>query len=209
MRTVFRLSIILFTSIFVFTSCSALRDIQNAMTNLARCTFKLESVGSFALSGIRLSDKRSLSDFSVTDGVKLAAAFARDEFPASFTLNVAAINPNDGTGGTSRTSATLTSFAWTLIIDNTLTINGDITDPITIPGTGQKTIIPLGMNLDLAKFFKERGYDSVVNLALALGGANSSPSRIILRATPRIRTALGDITYPGAIDIIDREFRAQ
>jgi hypothetical protein len=209
MRTVPRLSIILFTSIFVFTSCSALRDIQNAMTNLARCKFKLESVDNFALSGIRLSDKRSLSDFSVTDGVRLAAAFARDEFPASFTLNVAAVNPNDGTGGTSQTSATLTSFAWTLIIDNTFTINGDITDPITIPGTGQKTIIPLGMNLDLAKFFKERGYDSVVNLALALGGANSSPSRIILRATPRIRTALGDITYPGAIDIIDKEFRAQ
>ncbi len=209
MKRDFRLPILLLTAIFLFTSCSALKDIQKAMTNLSRCKFKLESVNNFTLSGISLSNKQAASDFSLTDGVKLAAAFARNEFPASFTLNVAAINPNDGTGGTKQTSATLTSFAWTLILDNTLTINGDIADPITIPGTGQKSNIPLVMNLDLAKFFKDRGYDAVVNLAMALGGVNSSPSRITLRATPRLRTSFGEITYPGAIDIIDKEFRAQ
>ncbi|MFZ1729668.1 MAG: hypothetical protein WBQ23_08090 [Bacteroidota bacterium] len=209
MKRYSRPAILFFMAVFLFTSCNALRDIQKSMTNLSRCQFKLESVNNFALSGIRLSDKKSVSDFSLTDGVKLAAAFARNEFPASFTLNVAAINPNDGTGGTQQTSATLTSFAWTLILDNTLTINGNIADPITIPGTGQKSIIPLVMNLDLAKFFKDRGYDAVVNLALALGGANSSPSRITLRATPRIRTSFGEITYPGAIDIVDKEFKAQ
>ncbi|MDX9758038.1 MAG: hypothetical protein RBU27_02660 [Bacteroidota bacterium] len=202
-------TLLLVSAVLFLTSCAALQDIQKAMTNLSRCQFKLESVNQFALSGINLSNKSTMSDFSLTDGARLAASFARNEFPASFTLNVAAINPNDGTGGTPQTAATLTSFAWTLILDNTLTINGDIADPITIPGTGQKTIIPLQMNLDLARFFKERGYDAVVNLALALGGANSSPSRITLRATPRIRTSLGDISYPGAIDIIDKEFRAQ
>ncbi len=196
-------------SLLMLTSCSALKDIQQAMTNLTRCKFKLDSVGSFSLMGVNLSNKSSINDFSIADGVKLAAGFARDEFPASFTLNVAAINPNDGTGGTKQTAATLTSFAWTLIIDNTLTINGDIADPITIPGTGQQAIIPLQMNLDLAKFFKDKGYESVVNLAMALGGVNGSPSRITLRATPRINTSLGTITYPGAIDIIDKEFRAQ
>ncbi len=193
----------------LFGSCDALKDLQKSIANLSRCKFKLESVNGFSLMGVNLSNKTSLSDFSVVDGARLAAGFARNEFPASFTLNVAAINPNDGTGGTTQTTATLTSFAWTLILDNTLTINGDITDPITIPGTGQQTIIPLQMNLDLAKFFKEKGYQSVMNLALALGGANSSPSRITLRATPRIRTSIGDIAYPGAIDIVDKEFKAQ
>jgi hypothetical protein len=200
---------LLLVGVMFLTSCNILKDIQKSVSNLSRCKFKLDSVSGFSLMGINLSNKSSLSDFGLTDGARLAAAFARNEFPASFTLNVAAINPNDGTGGTPQTSATLTSFAWTLILDNTLTINGDITDPITIPGTGQQSIIPLQMNLDLAKFFKDRGYDSVINLALALGGANSSPSRIVLRATPRIRTSLGDISYPGAIDIIDQEFKAQ
>ena len=201
--------VLLLLSVVMLTSCSALKDIQQAMTNLSRCKFKLDAVNNFQFAGIRLADKKSLSVLNLTDGVKLTSAFARDEFPASFTLNVAAINPNDGTGGTKQTSATLTSFAWTMIIDDKLTINGDISEPITIPGTGQQTIIPLQMNLDLAKFFKEKGYESVVNLAMALGGVNGSPSRITLRATPRLRTSFGDITYPGAIDIIDKEFRAQ
>ena len=144
-----------------------------------------------------------------TDAAKLVAAFTQNNFPASFTLNVAAINPNDGTGGTSNTAATLTSFAWTLILDNTTTINGNIADPIAIPGTGRQTIIPLRMDLDLAKFFKDKGYESVVNLALALGGVNGSPARVTLRAKPKIHTELGEIAYPGEINIIDKEFRVQ
>lgn len=208
MKRFFKPSVLLL-SVLLLTSCSALKDMQKAMTNLSRCKFKLDSVNNFQLMGIGLSNKGSVSDFGIADGVKLAAAFARDEFPASFTLNVAAVNPNDGTGGTPQAAATLTSFAWTLIIDDKLTVNGDITDPITIPGTGQQAIIPLQINLDLAKFFKEKGYESVVNLAMALGGVNGSPSRITLRATPRLRTSFGEITYPGAIDIIDKEFRAQ
>jgi hypothetical protein len=122
-------------------------------------------------------------------------------------VNVAAVNPNDGTGGSTKSTATLTNFAWTLLIDNATTINGDIASPITIPGTGQQAIIPLRMNLDLVKFFKEKGYDHIVNLALALGGANSSPSRLTLRAKPAIKTDFGPISYPREIDIIDKEFR--
>ena len=39
-------------------------------------------------------------------------------------------------------------------------------------GTGEQTIILLQMNLDLATFFNENGYDSIINLAIAIGGAN-------------------------------------
>lgn len=185
-------------------SCSVLKGVQQAMVNLTRCTFKVDNVSNFTLVDIPLSGK---SKFTMTDGVRLMAAFSRNEFPASFTLNIAAINPNDGTGGTAQSSATLTSFAWTLFLDNTKTITGNIASPITIPGTGQQTIIPLQMKLDLVRFFKDRGYDSIINLALALGGANSSPSRVTLRATPTITTQFGPITYPGEIEIVDKEFR--
>lgn len=203
-----RISVLVLFSIAGF-SCTQLKDLGRAISNLARCSFKLDSVNNFELMGVGLSNKQKLSDFSILDGAKLAAGFARNEFPASFTLNVAAINPNDGTGSRQRASATLTSFAWTMIIDNATTISGDIPEPIVIPGTGQQTIIPLKMGLDLAQFFKDKGYESVLNLALALGGVNGSPSRITLRAKPRIRTDFGEITYPGEIDIIDTEFRAQ
>ncbi len=191
---------------FTSLSCTMLKEIGQAVANLSRCKFKLDSISDFSLAGVSLAGKTSLT---VSDGVKLAGAFARNEFPAAFNLNVAALNPNDGTGGTSKSNATLTSLAWKLIIDNTMTVNGDIPSPIVIPGTGQQVILPLHMSLDLAKFFKDKGYESLINLALALGGANSSPSRVTLRAKPTIRTDFGPITYPGEIDIIDKEFRAQ
>lgn len=185
-------------------SCNVVKGIQEAVTNLSRCTFKLANVSDFSLSGISLSGK---SGFTIMEGATLAAAFARGELPASFTVNVAAMNPNDGTGGTTKSTATLSSFAWTLLIDNTTTINGDIASPITIPGTGQTTTIPLRMSLDLVKFFKDKGYNSIINLALALGGANSSPSHLTLRARPTISTDFGPITYPSEINIVDKEFR--
>lgn len=185
-------------------SCNVVKEISQAVTNLSRCKFKLANVNAFTVAGVQLTGKSGLN---FTDGATLVAAFARGELPASFTVNVSAVNPNDGTGGSPKSAATLTSFAWTLIIDNATTINGDIASPITIPGTGQESIIPLRMSLDLVKFFKEKGYDHIINLALALGGANSSPSRLTLRARPTIKTDFGPIAYPGEIDIVDREFR--
>jgi hypothetical protein len=202
-RPIFVLIILLLPAL-ANLSCSVARDIERAMTNLSRCTFKLDNVTDFSLAGIPLGSK---SKVSLTDGVKLLAGFAQNDLPASFTLNVAAVNPNDGRGGTRASSATMTSFAWTLLLDSTVTINGDIGSPITIPGTGQQVLIPLRMQLNLVQFFKQRGYEHILNLALALGGVGGSPSRITLRAKPTIQTDLGPITYPGEIDIVDKEFR--
>lgn len=195
--------------IFLFASCTALKNIQDAIVNLQRCEFKLASVNNFRLMGVSLENKSKVSDFSLADGARLAAGFARNEFPATFRLNVAARNPNDGSGGTKQASATLTSFAWTLLIDDKTTINGNIKDPITIPGTGQEATIPLDITLDLADFFGNKGYESVANLALALGGANGSPSRLKLVAKPSIKTEYGVIDYPGEITIVDKEYRAK
>ena len=201
-------SIVLFLlpAMFMSISCSALRGVGEAITNLSRCSFKVESVSNFSLAGISLGNK---SSYSIADGLTLAASFARNEFPASFTLNVAAVNPNDGTGGTPSSAATLTRFAWTLLIDNTETIRGDIAEPFTIPGTGQQSIIPLTMSLDLFQFFRNRGYESIINLALALGGVNRTTSSITLRARPTIDTRFGPINYPEEITIVDREFRSR
>ncbi len=187
-------------------SCNVIKEIGQAVTNLSRCTFKLDGIGDFRLAGIPLSGKSSLN---LADAAQAVGSFSRGELPASFVLNVAAVNPNDGTGGSPKSTATLSSFAWTLLIDNTQTISGDIAEPVVIPGTGQRSIIPLRMNLDLVRFFRERGYDKMVNLALALGGAQGSAARVTLRAKPTVRTDYGPITYPNEIDIVDKEFRGQ
>jgi len=181
----------------------------DALGNLQRLQFKLGKINGFTLAGVRLDNKRSISDISIIDAANLVAAFTRGELPASFTLNVLAKNPNDGTGGTKNTTAILKSLAWRMFLDNKETINGNISQNIEIPGVGQETTIPIVMSLDLVKFFKDQGYENILNLALALGGVSGSSSRVQLRATPTVETFLGPITYPGEITIVDKEFRSQ
>lgn len=190
----------------VFGSCAAFKDIQRTLANLARVQFKLGTVTDFTLAGIPLAGKTGVS---ANDGALLLSAYLHDELPASFTLTVEAVNPNDGTGGTPQASATMTSFDWTLVIDTTFTIRGDLAEPLTIPGTGQTVTIPLRMNLDLLRFFRHKEYQSLINLALAMGGHQGSASRLQLRARPTIQTNLGPIKYPDYITIVDKEFRAE
>jgi len=197
------LSLILSLS-FLSLSCQALQEITQAMSNLSRLKFKLTGVREFRLAGVNLSGKSSLR---ISDSPALLSAVSQGKLPASFTLDIAAINPNDGTAGTTRTAATLAGFAWTLLIDDTPTITGDLDAPLTIPGTGEQVRIPMRMNLDLIQFFENKGIDHLVNLALALGGTSGSPTRLTLRARPTVQTSLGTFRYPDEINIISKEFR--
>ncbi|HET7153006.1 MAG TPA: hypothetical protein VFJ29_04515 [Candidatus Kapabacteria bacterium] len=193
---------------FFTTQCGYLSQLQNTIVNLQRCKFKLGSVDNFTLAGVSLAGKHSLSDFSlIGDGAKLAAAFANRSLPAQFTLNVLATNPNDGTGGTTSTSATLVGMPWNLLVDGKQTISGDIGTHVQIPGKGQSATIPLPASVDLYQFFGDKQYEDIVNLALAMGGANGSAGRLTLRGTPKVSTPLGDISYPNPINIVDKEFR--
>jgi hypothetical protein len=185
-------------------SCQALQEITQAMSNLSRLKFKLTGVREFRLAGVNLSGKSSLR---LSDSPALLSAVSQKKLPASFTLDIAAINPNDGSAGTTKTAATLAGFAWTLLIDDTPTITGDLDAPLAIPGTGEQVRIPVRMNLDLIQFFENKGVDNLVNLALALGGASGSPSRLTLRARPTVQTSLGTFRYPDEINIISKEFR--
>ena len=204
---VFAVILLTVSMLFLYQSCKTLSQFTNALTNLKNCQFKLENVNNFSLAGITLNNKKSISDFSLTDGFKLTQAFASKQFPAAFTLNVSAKNPNDGKGGSQQTTATLTSLDWRLLIDDTPTVAGDISHSFDIPGTGQSTIIPLGVNLDLYQFFGKQGYDKIVNLALALGGVNSSPTRLKLDVHPTISTPIGPMSYPGRITVVDKEYK--
>jgi hypothetical protein len=163
-------------------------------------------VNNFQVNGLDISNKSSLNDFNPTDVLKLTTMFTQGKLPVSFVLNVDAKNPNDGTGGYQRTDATLKSFKWRLFIDDKETISGDIDAPVTVPGTGEITKIPLRINIDLLQFFKDQGFEKVINLALTLGGKNGTTSKITLYAQPTVSTPIGNITYPGELKIIDTQF---
>lgn len=185
-----------------FIGCSIFKQ----MTNISRLKFRLNSISDFAVNGINISNKSSIRDFNVFDSAQLLNSMSKGSLPVSFNLNVEAQNPNDG-GGYPRQDLDIVDFKWRLIIDDVETLSGNIARPISVPGTGETTIFPITVQLDLYKFFRERGFDNLINLALALGGKSQNLSRVVLKATPTLQTPFGKITYPGELEIIDREFR--
>lgn len=196
------LSAVLISLVISGIQCS----VYESFTNLSRLQFKVGAVDGFQINGVSISNKSKLSDFNPMDLLSLSSAFAQGSLPASFVLNVDAKNPNDGTGGYKKSDATLQNFKWRLFLDDKETISGDIDQPVAIPGTGDVTTIPIRINLDLIKFFKDRGYESIINLALALGGNQGSSSKITLFATPTVSSPFGNITYPGELKLVDTQF---
>jgi hypothetical protein len=183
-------------------SCS----VYQTIVNISRLKFKLDQVNNFLVSGIPVSNKTQLKDFSAAEILKISSSFAQGKLPVSFTLNVQAKNPNDGTGGYPKTSATIKSFPWRLLLDEKETISGNIGSPVSVPGTGELTNIPIQLNLDLMTFFKDRGYESLINLALNIGGYKKSASSVVLLAQPTVGTSIGNITYPGELKIVSYQF---
>jgi len=198
--------ITIFAASLLLSGCKTLNQLKDSIANLQRLEFKLDNVNNFQLAGVNLSNIKSVNDLSVMDGIKLTQAFAQKSLPARFVLNVDAKNPNDGTGGTKQSSATLTGLDWRLYIDGKQTIAGDISSNLVIPGTGKATSIPLTMNIDLYEFFGNEGYSDLINLALAIGGQNGSAANIKLDARPTVKTQFGNINYPGRINIVDKDW---
>lgn len=196
------LSAVLISFVISGIQCS----VYESFTNLSRLQFKVGEVDGFQINGVSISNKSKLGDFNPLDVLNLSSAFAQGTLPASFVLNVEAKNPNDGTGGYKKSDATLQNFKWRLFLDDKETVSGDIEQPIAIPGTGDVTTIPIRINIDLIKFFKDRGYESIINLALALGGNQGSSSKITLFATPTVSSPFGNITYPGELKLVDTQF---
>lgn len=194
-------------SLLIVVSLVAIQcSVYQTITNLSRLQFKLGDVNNFSLMNINLTGKSKLADFSPVDLLKITSSFASGKLPVSFMINVQAKNPNDGTGGYNRTDATLKSLRWRLELDGKETITGDISSPVTVPGTGEITNIPVRIELDLKEFFADKGYESLINLALSLGGAQGSSSKIALYASPTVTSVIGDIRYPGELKIVDTQF---
>jgi hypothetical protein len=197
------LSIIILLSLVISgIQCS----VYESFTNISRLQFKVGQVDGFQINGVSISNKSKLSDFNPLDLLNISSSFAQGTLPASFVLNVDAKNPNDGTGGYPNSDATLQGFKWRLFLDDKETVSGDIDKPVTVPGTGEIATIPIRINLDLLKFFNDKGYESIINLALALGGNQGSSSKVSLYATPTVSSPFGNIKYPGELKLVDTQF---
>lgn len=167
------------------------------LTALKQVDFSIAGVQDGRLAGVDLRRIASYSDLNALDVARIALAVGRQDVPLEFRVLIRADNPADN-----RTAATMVKLAWTLLLDDKETISGVLDTVVTMP-PGETTYIPVPMRLNLRQFFGGPA-QSLVNLAASVAGLSSRPTRIAVRAVPTIHTALGDITYPGAITIVSR-----
>jgi len=200
---------IIYLLILVFAagiySCSGVSD---AVTNAQKLQWKLGNVSGMKVSGVNISNVSSMTQINAMDLLKITNDFASGKLPATFTLNLLAKNP-EKSGGTQNSTDVIRSVKWRLLVDNKETINGNVSGPITIPGVGQTSTIPVAMSLDLLQIFQNEGMQNLISLALGMGGSQGSAARLSLKIQPTIDTFLGSITYPGEITVIDKEFRSK
>lgn len=191
MRLFHRISIGL--AFLLTASCATLQQIAA----LRSVNFQLDQFADVRVAGIDASGVSSYSDLGIMDAARVGAAIARRELPLTFQVHVRAENPQENP-----VTARLVRMQWTLFLDDTETISGLIDQELELP-PGQPRDIPVSISLDLFDFFERSGPD-LFNLALNIVGVGNEPSRVALRALPTVNTALGPISYPQPITIVDR-----
>ncbi|MBK8553025.1 MAG: hypothetical protein IPL53_18970 [Ignavibacteria bacterium] len=202
-RIIQSVSVFLLLITFQF-GCSGVNE---TIKNAQRLQFKLGPVDNFNLAGVKLKNVSSINDLNIIDGAALLAGFAGGKMDASFTVNLIAKNPDTYPGGSAESSSLIKALSWRLYIDDAEMLSGDIDKPITVPGVGKSVTIPIPVKIDFVKMLGDGGYEKLINLALAIGGKSGNSSKLKLAIKPTIDTFLGGITYPGEIDVINKEFR--
>ncbi|MCL4550877.1 MAG: hypothetical protein M1495_20180 [Bacteroidetes bacterium] len=198
MRKVF----LVFFASLILAGCSVLQTVQN----VSRLKYRIDSATDYRVAGIFLADKKNIRDFSSIEMLKLTAGLAKGTLPLTFLLNVEAKNPNDGSGGYPRTDLTLTSFPWRLLLNDKETVKGNINEPVFVPGKGEAVLIPIRIEFDIAKSFKDKSIDDILMLLLQIGDVKNSTSNLKLLARPVVGTPFGNLAYPDEITIVDKSF---
>jgi hypothetical protein len=191
-----------FLLVSTFSGC----NVYQTISNVSRLKYKINSATDYKVIGISITDKKSLKDFNSIELLKLTAGLMKGNLPLTFLLNVEAKNPNDGNGGFARTDLNISSFPWRLYLNEKEIVQGNIAEPVFVPGKGESVIIPIKIEFDMAKSFKEKSLDDILLLLLQIGGVHGSTSNLKMIAKPVLGTPFGKLEYPNEITIVDKSF---
>ncbi|NJD23147.1 MAG: hypothetical protein FIA82_10845 [Melioribacter sp.] len=198
----YKLLIIIFVSLSILSSCS----VYQTISNVSRLKYKIYSATDYRIAGVAVAEKKSIKDFNSIELLKITSGFINGNLPLTFLLNIEAKNPNDGNGGFARTDLNIASFPWRLFLNEKEIIQGNITEPVFVPGKGESVIIPIKIEFNVAKSFKEKSMDDILLLLLQIGGVHGSTSNLKMVAKPVLGTQFGKLEYPDEITIVDKSF---
>lgn len=188
-----KLKITLLLLVFVVSACDVVNNLSS-MYNFTKCDFRLSSVDNVRLAGVNVQNVTNLSALSILDAARITTAYATNQLPLSFNLNVEVKNPN-------KEKAVMNGMEWILLIDNIEMTRGNLNHRVEVMPNNQSAMMPLTLSFDLKKVLSGKSADAVANFGMNLTGQGNKPSRIALKAKPSVVVGGITIPYPDYITI--------
>jgi len=182
----------LLATAFILAGCGSVMDQIQQMNAFSKCQFRLASVSQTTLAGVPIQGG-TISDLNLPTLFKLRAAFSGGALPLQFALNLEVRNPNASPAGLSR-------MQWTLMMDGNALTSGALVEPFQV-GPNQVGDLPIYMSLDLKQALSGKTLDSMVNLAMAVAGEGTHPTRLTLQVKPSLTVAGQTVEYPGELTV--------
>ena len=142
--------ILILLFILTITACG----VFNTLGDFSKLKFRIGSAENITLGGINIDDKTEFIDLTADEIKKLYRIVYDEHVPLSFTLNVIALNPNNGKGDLPPANIKLKSFPFKLYIEEKETISGNISEPVLMTASEEEKEFQLNISVDLWEFYK-------------------------------------------------------
>lgn len=173
------------------SGCQTLREVSA----LREVDFAISRVTETTLAGVPIERIQDQQELSASELIQLSQAVQAGELPLDATIHVRAENPGDNS-----VQARLVELDWTLFLNEKETIQGVFDEPTVLP-PGEPKDIAIPVRVELVRFFGQNLRD-LVDLALAVSGAEGYSADLKLEAEPTVQTRLGRIRYPNPVTIV-------
>lgn len=182
-------------------SCGISEQVQQAKA-FKDAEIRLASVEQATVAGIDVLKVRKVSDLSMLNQARLAAAYASGNLPLRMLVNLEIRNPNDE-------MAALNGLDYIALLDGKQIATGRTTQRIEVAPNGGVALAPVTLESNLRDALGEQSGESLANFAFGLSDRGEDPMRLTLRLKPTFITSGGrSISPTGYIDV-NKEFTAR
>ena len=179
--------------------CSPVQSVTRTLSQIALPGLRLVRVSDVQLGGISLQNLRSAADLTVEQVLQLQQLLQQQTLPLVFTAHLQVVNISES-AALRNVPITIRQIRWQLLIDQQPTVAGTVTQPVRVPA-GQSMVIPIQVNVDLARFFRNKQYQQLLDLALQLARGEGL-HRIALEMQPTLEIPIvGTYRYPQPIRV--------
>ncbi len=179
--------------------CSPVQSVTRTLSQVALPGFRLVGVGDVRLGGIALRNLHSATDLAMEQVLQLQQMLQQQTLPLAFTAHLQVVNVAES-AALRNVPITIRQIRWQLLIDQQPTVAGTVTQPVRVPA-GQSMVIPIQVNVDLVRFFRNRQYQQFLDLALQLARGEGL-HRIALEIQPTLEIPIvGTYRYPQPIRV--------